>query len=123
MMVNVIKGGGRALPTLTSQGYFYPHDWMYARKQRLQLCVLCGIHPPPPHFHLSHGVFMQVLPDRSMLAGVLTINADKAMTEADLQSKVSFIYWIYCAEAAQTWKIRLTFLCDKVGGQGGQSRP
>ncbi len=38
--VNVIKGGGPAPPTLTSQGKFYPHDWMYARK--LQLCVLCG---------------------------------------------------------------------------------
>jgi hypothetical protein len=36
------KGGGRAPPTLTSQGQFYPHDWMYARKQQLQLCVLCG---------------------------------------------------------------------------------
>ncbi len=33
-----------APPTLTSQGKFYPHDWMYARKQRLQLCVLCGRH-------------------------------------------------------------------------------
>ncbi len=40
VMVNVIKGGGRAPPTFTSQGKFYPHDWMYARKQRLQLCVL-----------------------------------------------------------------------------------
>ncbi len=26
VMVNVIKGGGRATPTLTSQGKFYPHD-------------------------------------------------------------------------------------------------
>ncbi len=39
--VNVVKGGGRVPPTLTSQGRFYPHHWMYARKQRLQLCVLC----------------------------------------------------------------------------------
>jgi hypothetical protein len=45
VMVNVIKGGGRAPLTLTSQGKFYPHDWMYARKQRLQLCVLCVAHP------------------------------------------------------------------------------
>jgi hypothetical protein len=34
--------GGRAPPTLTSQGQFYPYHWMYARKQRLQLCVLCA---------------------------------------------------------------------------------
>ncbi len=38
VMVNVMRGGGRAPPTLTSQGKFYPHDWMYARKQRLLLC-------------------------------------------------------------------------------------
>ncbi len=43
MMVNVIKGGGRAPPTLTSPDKFYPHDWMYARKQTLLLCVLCGL--------------------------------------------------------------------------------
>ncbi len=42
VMVNVKRGGGRAPPTHTSQGQFYPHHWMYARKQRLQLCVLCG---------------------------------------------------------------------------------
>ncbi len=42
VMVNVIKGGGRAPPTLTSPGKFCPHDWMYARKQTLLLCVLCG---------------------------------------------------------------------------------
>jgi hypothetical protein len=35
VMVNVIRGGGRAPPTLTSQGQFYPHHWMYAS-------VLCG---------------------------------------------------------------------------------
>jgi hypothetical protein len=40
-MVNVMRGGGRAPPTLTSQGQFYPHDLMYARKQRLLLCILC----------------------------------------------------------------------------------
>ncbi len=28
-----MKGGGRAPPTLTSLGLFYPHDGMYARKQ------------------------------------------------------------------------------------------
>ena len=42
VMVNVMRGGWRAPPTHTSQGQFYPHQWMYARKQRLQLCVLCG---------------------------------------------------------------------------------
>ncbi len=31
-------------PTLTSQGQFYPHDWMYARKQRSLLCVLSDDH-------------------------------------------------------------------------------
>ncbi len=42
-----MRGGGHAPPTLTSQDWFYPHHWMYARKQRLQLCVLCGpTHPP-----------------------------------------------------------------------------
>ncbi len=34
--------GEGAPPTLTSQDWFYPHHWMYARKQRLQLCVLCA---------------------------------------------------------------------------------
>ncbi len=29
-------------PPLTSLGQFYPYDGMYARKQPLQLCVLCG---------------------------------------------------------------------------------
>ncbi len=43
VMVNVIKGGGRATPTLTSPGKFYPHDWMYARQQTILLCVLCGL--------------------------------------------------------------------------------
>ncbi len=33
VMVNVRSG--RAPPTLTSPGQFYPHDWMYARKQTL----------------------------------------------------------------------------------------
>ncbi len=37
VMVNVKRGGWRAPPTLTSQGRFYPHHWMSARKQRLQL--------------------------------------------------------------------------------------
>ncbi len=35
--------GWACTPTLTSQDWFYPHHWMYARKQRLQLCVLCGL--------------------------------------------------------------------------------
>ncbi len=43
VMVNVKRGGGRAPRTLTSQGQFYPHHWKYARKQQLQLCVLCGL--------------------------------------------------------------------------------
>ncbi len=43
VMVNVRRGGGLAPPTLTSQGQFYSHHWMYARKQRWQLCVLCGL--------------------------------------------------------------------------------
>ncbi len=42
VMVNVMKGGERAPPTLTSLGKFYPHDGMYVRKQPLQLSVLCG---------------------------------------------------------------------------------
>ncbi len=48
VMVNVTKGGGRAPPTLTRPGLFYPHDCMYARKQTLLLCVLCGPHCAPP---------------------------------------------------------------------------
>ncbi len=35
--------GWACTPTLTSQDWFYPHHWMYARKQRLQLCVLCEL--------------------------------------------------------------------------------
>ncbi len=50
VMVNVIKGGGRAPHTLNRPGKVYPHDWMYARKQTLLLCglvcvlesLLCG---------------------------------------------------------------------------------
>jgi hypothetical protein len=44
VMVNAMKVGGRAPPTLTSLGKFYPHDGMYARKQPLLLCVLCGLY-------------------------------------------------------------------------------
>jgi hypothetical protein len=40
------RGWACAPPTLTSQGQFYPHHWMYARKQRLKLCVLCVTHWP-----------------------------------------------------------------------------
>ncbi len=47
VLVNVIRARGvRAPPTLTSQGQFYPHHWMYARRQRLQPCVLCGLWSP-----------------------------------------------------------------------------
>ncbi len=54
---NFVKGGGRAPPTLTSLGWFYPHDGKYARKLPLPLCVLCDLQPclqlpcplhPPP---------------------------------------------------------------------------
>ncbi len=34
-------GKGVEFPPL-GQDWFYHHHWMYARKQRLQLCVLCG---------------------------------------------------------------------------------
>jgi hypothetical protein len=37
VMINVMIGSGRAPLTLTSQGTFYPHDGMYARKQPLLL--------------------------------------------------------------------------------------
>ncbi len=43
-----MRGGGRAPPTLTSQDRFYPHHWMYARKQQSQLCVLCGYNRQKP---------------------------------------------------------------------------
>ncbi len=42
VMVNVMRGGGRASPHPHQPGLIYPHDWTYARKQRLPLCVLCG---------------------------------------------------------------------------------
>jgi hypothetical protein len=38
-MVNKRKGGGRAPPTLTSQGWFFHQDGMYARNWPLPLCV------------------------------------------------------------------------------------
>jgi hypothetical protein len=40
-MVNVTKGGGRAPPTQPGL-FFHPHDGMYASKQQLLFCVLCG---------------------------------------------------------------------------------
>jgi hypothetical protein len=49
VMVILMKGGGRAPPTVTSPGQFYPHDWMYARKQPLLLCVLCATDPATPY--------------------------------------------------------------------------
>jgi hypothetical protein len=42
VMVDIVKEGGSAPPTLTGMGYFNPHDGMYARKQPLLLCVLCN---------------------------------------------------------------------------------
>ncbi len=38
-LINLVKGGGRALPILTSLGYFFHHDGIYARKRPLPLCV------------------------------------------------------------------------------------
>ncbi len=42
------------------RGWFYPHDGMYARKQPLLLCVLCGSHPHTSestfHYYGSHCV-------------------------------------------------------------------
>jgi hypothetical protein len=38
-MVSVVKGGGRAPPTLTSLDKFFHHDGMHARKRPLPLCV------------------------------------------------------------------------------------
>jgi hypothetical protein len=66
VMVNVMKGGGRAPPTLTSRGQVYPHDAMYARKRSLLLCVLCGMNctqrcreitKDSPLFSVAHGLF------------------------------------------------------------------
>jgi len=37
--VNRLKGGGRAPPTLTSQGWFFHHDGMYAKNRQSPLCV------------------------------------------------------------------------------------
>ena len=42
VMVDRVKGGGRAPPNLTRLGWFYHHDGMYARKWPLPLCLLCG---------------------------------------------------------------------------------
>jgi hypothetical protein len=41
--MHVVKGGGRAPPTLTttSLGKFFHHDGMYVRKWLLPVCVLC----------------------------------------------------------------------------------
>jgi len=53
-----MRGGGRAPPTLTSQGQFYPHHWMYVRKQQLQLCVLCGSTALTICYAAQHNLFM-----------------------------------------------------------------
>ncbi len=37
------KCNERGWTILTRPGYFYPHDWMFARKQTLLLCVLCDL--------------------------------------------------------------------------------
>ncbi len=39
VIVNIVKGGGRAPPTITSLGQFFHHDGMCARKRPLPLCV------------------------------------------------------------------------------------
>jgi hypothetical protein len=39
VMVNRMKGGGRAPPTLTSQGWVFHNDGMHARNRPLPLCV------------------------------------------------------------------------------------
>jgi hypothetical protein len=39
VLVTIAKGGGRAPRTLTSQGWFFHHDGMYARKRPLPLSV------------------------------------------------------------------------------------
>ncbi len=69
-----MRGGRRAPPTLTSQDWFYPHHWMSARKQPLQLCVLCGdkstqvrstgylLLLPPSHCPTSHVLYAHFLP-------------------------------------------------------------
>ncbi len=48
-MVDIVLGDGRAPPTSTSLGWFYPHDGMYARKWPLPVWVhvLCV----PDHTH------------------------------------------------------------------------
>ncbi len=38
-MVSRVKGAGRAPPTLTSQGWFFHHDGIYARNWTLPLCA------------------------------------------------------------------------------------
>ncbi len=39
VLVDIVKGGGRAPPTLTNLGCFYSHEGMYAMKWPLPLCV------------------------------------------------------------------------------------
>ncbi len=39
----MVKGGGRAPPTLTRLGEFFHHDGMYARKWPLPLCVFSAV--------------------------------------------------------------------------------
>jgi hypothetical protein len=57
VMVNVVEGGGRAPPTLTSWAKFFHHDGMFARKRPLRsVCTLrpgraIKIRPPQPKIH------------------------------------------------------------------------
>jgi hypothetical protein len=44
MMVDIMKVGGRAPPTITRLGQFLHHDGMYARKWPLPLCVYNEVH-------------------------------------------------------------------------------
>jgi hypothetical protein len=39
VMVDIVKGGRRAPPTLTRLGEVFHYDGMYARKLQLPLCV------------------------------------------------------------------------------------
>jgi hypothetical protein len=39
MMVDIMQGSAHSLPTPTSQGKYFHHDGMYARKWPLPLCV------------------------------------------------------------------------------------
>jgi hypothetical protein len=44
-MVDIVKGDGRASPTLTMLGYFFHHDKMYSSRWQLPLCVFSVLLP------------------------------------------------------------------------------